>query len=125
MREGIATGVDTFESFLAAAAWQRDDVDRIVCHQVGAAHRKMMLEALGLDPQRDFATLHWLGNTGSVAAPITLAIACQHGLLQRDNNVALLGIGSGINCLMLAANWQESRVLGPPALNLQPMEATG
>ncbi len=71
-----------------------------------------MLESLGLDTELDFATLSWLGNTGSVALPITLAMACQAGFVVRQDRLAMLGIGSGINCLMLGAQWQESRIGG-------------
>lgn len=112
MAEGIATGVANFETFLTEADWSRDQLDKTVCHQVGAAHRKLMCESLGIDPHRDFATLEWLGNTGSVALPITLARAAEEGFLQAADNVGLLGIGSGINSVMLAAQWQRSLVAG-------------
>ncbi len=69
----------------------------------------MMCETLGINPESDYATLEWLGNTGSVALPITLAIAVEEGFIGPDENVGLLGIGSGINCLMLAVSWQQSR----------------
>ena len=110
MHEGIKTGVETFERFLAECNWSRDDIDRTFCHQVGAAHRKQMLESLGLGLEQDFATLVWLGNTGSVALPITMAIALEQGFVQPSDNLAMLGIGSGINCLMLAASWQRTQV---------------
>jgi 3-oxoacyl-[acyl-carrier-protein] synthase III len=112
MRAGIATGVETFDSFLAEAGWRRDEIDRIFCHQVGAAHRRLMVESMGLDQCLDYATLSWLGNTGSVALPLTLAIGCQAGFVRRNDQLALLGIGSGINCLMLAVQWQESLIGG-------------
>ena len=118
MRQGIAAGAATFEVFLRQAGWCREQLDRTICHQVGAAHRRMMLESLQLDPQRDFSTLHWLGNTGSVALPVTLAVACQTGFVQPGDRLGLLGIGSGINCLMLGVQWQESRVGADAALEL-------
>jgi 3-oxoacyl-[acyl-carrier-protein] synthase-3 len=68
------------------------------------------LESLGLDPAIDFATFPWLGNTGSAAMPVTMAIACQSGFIKPNNRVAMLGIGSGINCLMLGVTWQKSLV---------------
>ena len=113
MREGIATGVVTFAQFLEELGWSPRDIDRSVCHQVGSAHRRMMLGGLDLNPDNDFATFKWLGNTGSVALPITMAIGCQAGVVQADEQVALLGIGSGINCLMLATHWQKSLVSSP------------
>lgn len=108
MRRGIAAGAQTFERFLAATGWEPDEINRTFCHQVGVAHRKLMFESLGLNPAIDFATLETLGNTGSAALPVTMALGIEEGLVQKDDRVALLGIGSGINCLMLAAEWQTS-----------------
>ncbi len=110
MHEGIETGAETFPEFLAEADWTRDQIGRTFCHQVGLTHRRLMLEALRLDPQRDFATVDWLGNTGSVALPMTLAIALERGVVRAGDRIGMLGIGSGINCLMLGAAWQHSLV---------------
>ena len=115
MEEGIRAGTETFPDFLAECGWQHDDLDRTFCHQVGATHRKLMLESLGLDDRLDFATLEWLGNTGSVALPITMAMALEQGQVQAGDNIGMLGIGSGINCLMAAAKWQRSLVRSQPA----------
>ena len=74
---------------------------KTVCHQVGEGHRRLLCETLGVDLGRDFSTLDWLGNTGSVALPTALALALEGGAVEPDDQVALLGIGSGINCIML------------------------
>lgn len=108
MREGIATGADTFRDFLAVTGWTVDDIDKTFCHQVGAAHRKLMLESLGLCAESDYTTFQWLGNTGSVALPITMAIGLEKGHVVAGDRVAMLGIGSGINCLMMAVQWQKT-----------------
>jgi 3-oxoacyl-[acyl-carrier-protein] synthase-3 len=108
MRRGIAAGAQTFERFLAATGWEPDDIHRTFCHQVGVAHRKLMFESLSLNPAIDFGTLETLGNTGAAALPVTMAIGIEQGRLSKDDRVAMLGIGSGINCLMLAAEWQTS-----------------
>src|SRR6185369_6314661 len=97
-----------FSQFLDASCWDREQIHKTICHQVGGTHRRMMLESLGLSPERDYATFPWLGNTGSVALPITLALAIESGFIKEQEHVALLGIGSGINCLMLAVDWQRS-----------------
>jgi len=104
--EGIAAARPTFEGFLAEAGWSRGDISRTICHQVGSAHRKLMLSTLELDPARDFTTYETLGNTGSVALPITLAKAAESGTLAAGDRVALMGIGSGVNVLMMAVEWQ-------------------
>ena len=110
MEEGISIGVATFSAFLDDAGWTREDIDKTFCHQVGTTHRKLMLSSLGLNQAQDFATLETLGNTGSVAVPLTMAIGIERGQLQPKSHAALLGIGSGINSLMLAVDWQRSLV---------------
>ena len=110
LHHGVKTGVETLAEFLKASQWSIADIDRAVCHQVGTAHQKLMLESSGIDPKLDFATFPWLGNTGSAALPITMAVACQEEFIQPNQNVAMLGIGSGINCMMLAVNWQKTQV---------------
>lgn len=110
MQEGIATGFMTFQDFLGDAGWSVDDIDKTFCHQVGSAHRRLMLESLGIDPQNDYVTFPWLGNTGSVALPITMAIGLENGHVQQGENVGMLGIGSGINCLMIGVEWQKTLV---------------
>ena len=117
MREGIATGVATFDRFLANSSgtdskWSRQTINKTICHQVGSAHHRLMLESLKLDPANDFATYPWLGNTGSVALPTAMAIGAQQDHLTQGDNVAMLGIGSGINCIMIGCQWQETRVGG-------------
>ena len=111
MHQGIAAGVSTFKDFLVDADWELGEIEKTFCHQVGAAHRKLMLDSLGLQLDRDYATVEWLGNTGSVALPITMAVGAQRGWLSRGDRVAMLGIGSGINCIMMAVDWRKSLVL--------------
>ena len=106
MREGIATGKNTFHKFLEQAGWKIEDIDKSFCHQVGTAHRKLMLESLGISSEIDFLTVDWLGNTGSAALPTTLAIGLENGFINANDHVALLGIGSGINCLMMGVDFE-------------------
>jgi 3-oxoacyl-[acyl-carrier-protein] synthase-3 len=108
MRRGVAAGAETFNRFLGAAGWEPGDIGRTFCHQVGVAHRKLMFESLGLDVAIDFATLETLGNTGAVALPVTMALGIEAGRLRKGDRVAMLGIGSGINCQMLAVEWQKA-----------------
>jgi len=110
MHEGIAVGKAAFARFLDELNWRVEEVDKTFSHQVGRAHRKLMLEALGIEPAIDYATVEFLGNTGSVALPMTAALGIENGHLQQNDRVALLGIGSGINVVMLGVDWQHSSV---------------
>ncbi|HEX6961576.1 MAG TPA: 3-oxoacyl-[acyl-carrier-protein] synthase III C-terminal domain-containing protein, partial [Lacipirellula sp.] len=55
----------------------------------------------------DFGTFETLGNTGAAALPLTMAIAAEQGRFSPGDRIALLGIGSGINCQMIGVQWAE------------------
>jgi 3-oxoacyl-[acyl-carrier-protein] synthase-3 len=99
---GVSLASETWQQFTAKYGTM---FDRFICHQVGSIHRRKLYETLGLDLARDFSTFETLGNTGSVALPATLAAAIDAGAVNDGDRVALLGIGSGLNCLMLALEW--------------------
>lgn len=96
-----ATWIETKRSL----GWTDGDVDKAFTHQVGRAHRKLLYERLGLDPKIDFSTVEFLGNTGAAALPLTASLGIERGHVQSGDRVALLGIGSGLNALMLGLQW--------------------
>lgn len=102
---GLALARETWAGFTQVSGWDAASTDRFICHQVGSTHRRKLYEALGLDLAKDFSTFETLGNTGSVALPATLAAAIDAGAVKPGDKVSLLGIGSGLNCLMLALEW--------------------
>ncbi|MCL1979916.1 MAG: 3-oxoacyl-ACP synthase III [Proteobacteria bacterium] len=105
LEKGIATAADCWVAFQDCLGWDRDVIDRFFCHQVGKVHAQMLFETLGLDPAKNFETLPVLGNVGSVSAPITMALGVEQGALVPGQRAAILGIGSGINALMLGIDW--------------------
>ncbi len=102
---GVETALLTWNEFSTSPGWSGDDVDHFFCHQVGSAHAKLLFEQLNLAAEKNFATLATLGNVGSVSAPVTMAMAIEQGVFQPGKKGALLGIGSGINCMMLGVEW--------------------
>jgi len=105
MRHGVALARATWDDWLGATGWRAGDVDRVVCHQVGGPHRATVLPALGLDPERDEATFPTLGNMGTASLPVTASLGVAGGHLRAGQRVGFLGIGSGLNCLMLGWDW--------------------
>lgn len=105
MREGCKLAGETWSAAKNILGWNNDDVSRVFCHQVGQMHRKLLYETLGLDPGKDFSTLEFLGNTGAASLPSTLALGVEEGCLKPGDKAALLGIGSGLNSLMLGLEW--------------------
>jgi 3-oxoacyl-[acyl-carrier-protein] synthase-3 len=110
LQAGVTTAKEAFARFTDELSCEVDDIDKVFCHQVGIAHRKLLFETLGLRPQADFSTVEFLGNTGSVAVPVTAAIGIEQGHLSPSDQVAMLGIGSGLNVVMLGVDWRTSPV---------------
>ncbi|MBI5764645.1 MAG: 3-oxoacyl-ACP synthase III [Planctomycetes bacterium] len=105
MEHGVELGVETWYAFLEEMGWGVEQIDRTICHQVGAPHRDYVLKQLGLSPDIDFTTYEFLGNIGTVSLPITAAIAEERDFLERGHRTAFCGIGSGLNCMMLGVEW--------------------
>jgi len=105
LRNGVVLGIDTFKAFRQELAVPENKPDKVICHQVGATHQRNILDAIGVDPAKDFTTFKFLGNIGTVSLPITAAIAAERGFLTPGDLVGFLGIGSGLNCLMLGVEW--------------------
>ena len=105
LQNGVALGIDTFKALRRELSWSDDKPDKIICHQVGATHQRNILDAIGINPSQDFTTFKFLGNIGTVSLPLTAAIASEREFLLPGDLVGFLGIGSGLNCLMLGLEW--------------------
>ena len=102
---GCALAAETWGACKQALGWSNSDVDRCFGHQVGATHRDRMLEALGLDPEKDLTTFDTLGNVGAVSLPMTMAMGLERDPPLAGERIAMLGIGSGLSSVMLGARW--------------------
>lgn len=105
LKEGVELAKHTWEHFLAQRNWLVEQVDKVICHQVGASNRKQVLSALNIPPEKEFPTYQLLGNMGTVSLPVTAAMAHDQGFLRPGDQVSFLGIGSGLNCMMLGIKW--------------------
>lgn len=105
LRFGVDLGLRTWKAFLTRLGWGLEQIDKVICHQVGAAHRDSILKAFGIPQHKDFSTYSFLGNIGTVSLPLTAALAEERDFLKPGDRVGFLGIGSGLNCLMLGFEW--------------------
>lgn len=85
--------------------WRDDAIDLYAPHQVSIPHIEMLSKALKISREKIFLNVQTLGNIGPAALPITLKMADEAGRLARGNHVALLGIGSGLNCIGMSVTW--------------------
>ena len=105
LSEGTKVVVQAWRSFQEETGWRNGAVKKIFTHQVSEPQRKIGLKALGVPLDIDHPTLHYLGNTASVAAPISMAIGVDNGIVDEGDKIVLFGVGSGINSIVLGIQW--------------------
>lgn len=107
MHYGLRLAKNNFDLFLENLKITRQDIHAVLTHQVGIAHEKLSLESVGLSEKKTHRTYPLFGNTGSAALPITLIDGAQKNQFQKDELIALLGIGSGLSSIMLGISWNQ------------------
>ena len=105
MKSGVALAEKTWAQTKQELEWTNEDVDYFVGHQVGIAHETLLKQILKLENCPTFTTYQYLGNTGASALPITLNIFDEQKKIPKGSRVGLLGIGSGLNSIMLGVQW--------------------
>ena len=106
LEAGVKLSKTAWEAFKKEMSWDEQTPNHILTHQVGLQHQRKLFEVLNLDIQKNFSTFETLGNTGSVALPISLCKAAEAERFQSGDKILLLGIGSGLSTLMLGMVWQ-------------------
>ncbi|MDO5310014.1 MAG: 3-oxoacyl-ACP synthase III [Planctomycetia bacterium] len=106
--EGVALAKRAFEDFKEEFQLAPEDFSRLFCHQVGVAHERLLFQELGLDPDKNFGTFPYLGNTGSVALPTAAALGIDSGVVHNGDLLGFFGIGSGINVVLAAIQWNKT-----------------
>ncbi len=105
MIEGLKLAKTTFVAARAAMGWVVEELDEFVIHQVSKAHTQAFLKAFGIDPKKVMTIFGEHGNIGPASVPIVLSKLREGGRLKKGTRVALLGIGSGLNCSMAEVVW--------------------
>jgi 3-oxoacyl-[acyl-carrier-protein] synthase-3 len=101
LREGVALASRTWSEVRETLGWSGEDVSMFAMHQVGKAHHDAVTRALQVEAARSPPVYGWLGNVGSCGVPVTASTIRDRGLVRAGESVALMGIGSGLNCMML------------------------
>ena len=64
-----------------------------------------LIQSFGIDPKKVMTIFGEHGNIGPASVPIVLSKLREMGRLKKGSRVALLGIGSGLNCSMAEVEW--------------------
>ena len=103
---GVALAKQTWELASSTLAnWSDAQIDAYMPHQVSQRNMDVLNEKLGLTPEKHHLNFPTLGNIGPAAVPITLSQAAASGRIHAGHHVALMGIGSGLNCSMMSVSW--------------------
>jgi 3-oxoacyl-[acyl-carrier-protein] synthase-3 len=102
---GLELGLKTWEHAREVMGWTVDDIDQFVIHQVGKAHTEKFARILDIDLRKIFRLYPNHGNIGPAGVPIALSKLVEAGSLKSGDRIALMGIGSGINCSMAELIW--------------------
>jgi 3-oxoacyl-[acyl-carrier-protein] synthase-3 len=105
LTEGLKLATKTFAAAREALGWVVDELDQFIIHQVSKAHTESLMKLLDLDSDKVHRIYPLLGNIGPASVPIALANAVALGKVKDGDRVALLGIGSGLNCSMAEIVW--------------------
>ncbi|MDG6348778.1 3-oxoacyl-ACP synthase III [Luteimonas sp. 8-5] len=103
--EGIKLAQKTFEVARVKLGWVASEMDEFVVHQVSKVHTAAFTKAMGIDPRKVLTIFGEHGNIGPASVPIVLSKLREMGRLKKGNRIALLGIGSGLNCSMAEVVW--------------------
>lgn len=103
--EGIKLAQKTFLAAREALGWAVEELDQFVIHQVSQPHTAAFIKNFGIDPKKVMTIFGEHGNIGPASVPIVLSKLKQLGKLKKGDRIALLGIGSGLNCSMAEVVW--------------------
>ncbi|MGV3524667.1 MAG: 3-oxoacyl-ACP synthase III [Candidatus Sericytochromatia bacterium] len=102
---GVQLASQTWAKAIELMQWDKKTFAQYVMHQVGEAHIGALIKTIGVPVEKVHKIFNEYGNTGSTTLPLTLAKAVEAGKVKKGDRIALMGIGSGINCAMMEMVW--------------------
>jgi 3-oxoacyl-[acyl-carrier-protein] synthase III len=105
LNQGVELAIRTWGWAADALGWSADALDHVIIHQVGQSHTDRLMRRLGIDLAKVFRLYPLHGNVGPAGVPIVLSKLLEQDRLLPGHRVALMGIGSGLNCTMAEVVW--------------------
>jgi 3-oxoacyl-[acyl-carrier-protein] synthase-3 len=102
---GLGLAARTWQKAVDELGWSADAFDHFVIHQVSKTHSDKFAAILGLDPAKIYRLYPEFGNIGPAGVPIVLSKLAEARSLSKGDRIALMGIGSGLNCTMAEVIW--------------------
>jgi 3-oxoacyl-[acyl-carrier-protein] synthase-3 len=102
---GLELAVKTWKKANDELGWDVDTHHQYAQHQVSQAHAQKLNDLIGIDWGRIYKLYPEYGNVGPAGIAIVLSKLEKEGRIHSGNRVALMGIGSGLNCMMAEVEW--------------------
>jgi 3-oxoacyl-[acyl-carrier-protein] synthase-3 len=95
----------TYEKAKQDMNWKTTQFDEFACHQVSKSYIQKTLTNLNIEAHKVMVTYPDFGNMGSVSLPFTVSKLESLGRLIKGKKLAMLGAGSGLNCIAIEVQW--------------------
>ncbi|MCC6905337.1 MAG: 3-oxoacyl-ACP synthase III, partial [Anaerolineae bacterium] len=102
---GMGLALKAYPAFLEEFDLNGNDLDHWVAHQVSHPHTEKVADAVGIDKKKIYRLYPTHGNIGPAGIPTVLSKSCEEGNIKEGDRVVLMGIGSGLNCMLTAVQW--------------------
>jgi 3-oxoacyl-[acyl-carrier-protein] synthase-3 len=102
---GLELAVKTWKKAVEELDWTVERHDHYAQHQVSKAHAQKFASAIGIDWESIYKLYPEYGNIGPAGIAIVLSKLEKEGWVKPGQRVAMMGIGSGINCSMAEVVW--------------------
>jgi 3-oxoacyl-[acyl-carrier-protein] synthase-3 len=90
---------------IAELNWNTAQFDEFAIHQIGKVHTKMFRKMLGIESRKLMETYPKYGNMGPASLPFVISKLETTGRLVTSKRLAIVGIGSGLNSMMMDIQW--------------------
>ena len=104
-RKAVTVMVDSARASLEAAGLTAEDIALVVPHQANIRIIDAACSRLGIPMDRVAVVLERTGNTSSASIPLALVDAIEHGRVQRDDHILLVGFGAGMSWASAVLRW--------------------
>lgn len=98
-------GNRTWKDASELLGWTPDDIDHIVCHQVGKQVNSVFYDTMGLPMEKEYTVYERYGNLVSAALPSAVFTAAEEGVFSEGDKIMLTGFGSGLNSIFTGLVW--------------------
>ena len=106
------------EEILKKSGRTMEEISHVVCHQANSRIIRNVVRHMKADPGKFFEDMEHYGNTSGASIPLALDDMRERGLLQRGEELILVGFGGGLT-------WASAILCYEPPLPKDPKEETG